>query len=85
MLYADGKCSYYETHENGQHFYIYVGRCVVTKKEVTVKVPSEGLFAYRQGAHIQDAFPTLSVDDREFLMSGISKEGWDQTFGGDEE
>jgi hypothetical protein len=80
MRYADNYCTYKVTHENGQHFYHFTGKCIVTGKKVTVKVPGQGLFAYRQGALIQDAFPNMSKDDREFLISGISKEGWDKTF-----
>jgi hypothetical protein len=85
MRYADAKCQYTETFENGQQFYVYTGPCVVTGKTVSVKVPAEGLFAYRQGAFIQDAFPTLSKDEREFLISGTSKEGWEEIFGTGEE
>lgn len=80
MRYADSHCQYTETHEGNSHLYVYTGPCVVTGKLVTVEVPADGLFAYRQGAFIQDAFPDLSKDEREFLMSGISKEGWDKTF-----
>lgn len=29
---------------------------------------------------IQDAFPYLSSDDREFLKTGITSEEWDQMF-----
>ena len=85
MRYADARCTYTESHESGQHVYIYTGSCVVTGKPFTVKVPAAGLFAYRNGAFIQDAFPTLSKDEREFLISGTSPEGWEQIFGGDEE
>ena len=84
MRYADSHCTYTEAFEKGQHVYIYTGPCIVTKKPVTVKVPAPALFAYRQGAHIQDAFPMLSTDDREFLVSGFSKEGWDKTFSTEE-
>ncbi len=80
MRYADNYCSCQKVMENGEQMYIYTGKCVITKKEVVVKVPAEELFAYRQGALIQDAFPNMSKDDREFLISGISKEGWDKTF-----
>lgn len=79
MRYADSNCTYQESYDNG-HYYIFTGKCVVTGKGVSVKVPADGLFAYRQGLLIQDAFPGLSVDDREFLISGISKEGWNKTF-----
>lgn len=83
MRYADSYCTYRETYDNGQHHYIYSGPCKVTGKSVSVKVPAEGLYAYRQGAFIQDAFPDLSKDECEFLMTGISKEGWQLTFGDD--
>ena len=85
MRYADRYCQYTETFENGEHFYTFSGPCVLTGKTVSVKVPAEGLFAYRQGAYIQDAFPSLSKDDREFLISGMSKEAWDATFAEDDE
>lgn len=36
--------------------------------------------ANRQGSHIQDEFPELSADDREFLVSGITPEEWSEAF-----
>jgi len=30
---------------------------------------------------IQDAFPTLNADQREFIMTGITPEEWDAAFG----
>ena len=33
------------------------------------------------GELIQNVFPDLSVDQREFLMTGITPEEWDLTFG----
>jgi hypothetical protein len=35
--------------------------------------------------HIQDVFPHLSADDREFLISGTTPEEWDELFGDIEE
>lgn len=35
---------------------------------------------YACGAMIQDAFPDLTADEREFLKSGITAEEWNQTF-----
>lgn len=29
-----------------------------------------------KGPHIQDVMPNLSKDDREFILSGITKEEW---------
>jgi hypothetical protein len=36
-----------------------------------VTVPAEELFAYRQGKLMQIAMPSVSADDREWLMTGI--------------
>ena len=33
---------------------------------------------------VQDAFPQLDDDQREFLISGITPEEWDATFGEEE-
>ncbi len=76
MNYADNYCTYTENIET----YTFTGNCVITGKEYSVSVPKAGLYAYRQGALIQDAFPGVCADDREFLMSGISPEGWKQAF-----
>ena len=46
---------------------------------------AEGYEAYRNGAHIQDAFPTLDVDQREFLLTGATPEEWDAMFPEDDE
>lgn len=32
------------------------------------------------GELVQDAFPNLSADDREFIMTGITPDEWDETF-----
>ncbi len=39
---------------------------------------------WKAGALIQDAFPTLSADDREFIMTGITPEEWAEIFGEEE-
>lgn len=59
------------------HKYIYTGPCVVTEKMVTVEVLAEELFALNQGEYIQDALKSNTPDEREFLLTGMSKEGWD--------
>lgn len=43
------------------------------------------IMAYNAGMLIQDAFPNLSATEREFLMTGITAEEWDATFGNEEE
>ena len=37
------------------------------------------------GALVQDAFPYLSADEREMLISGICPKCWDKLFGEEEE
>lgn len=37
------------------------------------------------GILIQDAFPHLSADDREFLMTGITPDEWDEHFSDEDE
>jgi len=64
-----------------EHTYTFTGPCAVTGKSISVTVPAAGLFRYRQGARIQDAFPDLTRDQREFLITGLSPEGWKLIFG----
>ena len=42
---------------------------------------SEGVIAYRMGAFVQDAFPFLTANEREFLISGITPAQWKAIFG----
>ena len=37
-----------------------------------VTVPAEELFAYRQGKLMQIAMPSVSAEDREWLMTGLT-------------
>ncbi len=38
------------------------------------------IVAWRDGALIQNAFPTLSADEREFLLTGCTPEEWVEIF-----
>ena len=40
----------------------------------------EQLDAWRSGVSIQVAFPHLSADEREFIMTGITSEEWKKLF-----
>jgi len=58
------------------------GKCVFTgTKYRTAPVKFKDIKKYEDGALVQDAFPYLSADDREFIISGISPAGWEETFG----
>ena len=82
MMYAKARCRCEEKYH--PHRYVYNGPCIVTGKTVSVEVLPEGLYAYNQGAKMQNAFPQMSSDDREFLMSGMSVEAWSEAFGVDD-
>ncbi len=68
--FLSNACTYKEVF-NPEHVYIFTGKCVISKQEVTVKVRGEDLYDYNHGAFIQDAFPYLSADEREFMMTGM--------------
>jgi uncharacterized phage-associated protein len=40
----------------------------------------ESFRAWQHGQLIQDAFPTLTADEREFLISGATPEEWAEAF-----
>lgn len=44
-------------------------------------ITEEQIDRYNRGALIQDAFPNLSDDEREFMMTGSTAEEWDDAFG----
>lgn len=50
---------------------------------IDLDVTQEQMDAWSAGMYIQDAMPQLSDGEREFLMTGITQEEWDATFGED--
>ena len=54
--------------------------------ERTIEIPltatqyEVALYDWENGALIQDAFPTLTPGQREFIKSGITEEQWTETF-----
>jgi len=58
------------------------GNCLVTGKLYSVIVKDEDLEAYlNMQGYAQELFLYLSADDREFIISGTSPEGWHKVFG----
>lgn len=55
--------------------------CPFCGKEHSITVDqnalTEGMQKYKEGALIQNAFPTFSADEREFLTTGICPTCWD--------
>jgi len=60
----------------------------ITRKINTMELPitQEHLDMYETVGDIliQDAFPNLNAEQREFLLSGITPQEWNDTFGEEE-
>ena len=54
--------------------------CIGCLKVSEVEVSDSGFHEWHGGAHVQDAFPELSSDDREMLISGTCPKCWDEIF-----
>jgi hypothetical protein len=67
--------------EAGDDMARVTGPCTFTGEEYSCLVPAAGLVRFLNGEHVQDALPEVSADDREFLISGISPNGWKKMFG----
>ena len=59
------------------------GKCVFTREEYQCEVPAAGLQRWLAGEPIQTALSGVSLDIREFLISGISPNAWSKSFGGE--
>lgn len=66
---------------------------LVTRKSVItgmarskeLNITPEQIIDYENGALVQDAFPNLTSSEREFFMTGITDEEWEEAFREDEE
>lgn len=59
--------------------------CPMCKSFTFVCVDAFDYGDWQNGKHAQDAFPYLSANEREMLISGICPDCWDKMFGGDDE
>ena len=58
---------------------------IATFPGITERQMIKGAADFAKGALIQRAFPFLSADQREFLMTGIYAEEWDEMWAEKEE
>ena len=61
------------------------GKCIFTGVEYEFEVETSELRAWRCGESIQHAMPSADANKREFLLSGITPQGWDKYIKSDEE
>lgn len=52
-------------------------------RTLEINVTEEQIALWKRGMLIQNAMPQLDHIDREFIMTGITDEEWDQAFGED--
>lgn len=55
-------------------------RCPFCGKEQKLTVPRDEYTLWEAGAHVQDAFKSLSPGEREFFVTGICPTCWGETF-----
>lgn len=48
--------------------------------EITILADPKDIERWNRGELIQNALPYLTIDEREFLMTGITPEEWEETF-----
>ena len=71
--------------DSNKHVVIYAIGFGGKEKSMGGVIPSAEKFMvdsakWAEGANIQDAFPYLDADVREFMISGTTPEEWDQLF-----
>jgi hypothetical protein len=86
MYFLQSGAKYTEAYddENG-HTYTFSVVCHRDETVTKVTVPGGGLFQYNNGAFVQDAFPDLSSEDRETLMTGLCHSCQTKVFAEEEE
>ena len=53
--------------------------------KMDLPITDEQLKSWNEGTLVHVAFPNLTPCEREFVMTGITPQEWDDTFGGDDE
>ncbi len=65
--------------------YIIITTCPFCGHANEVAVNEADFWDWQDGALVQNAFPYLSADEREMLISGICPKCWDSMFSEEEE
>jgi hypothetical protein len=54
-------------------------------RTMSLPVSQAQLDSWKAGALAQNVFTNLTPDEREFVMTGITAQEWEEAFGGEEE
>lgn len=68
----------------GINEYLVVRDCSFCREGAVTIVPAQGLWDWEHGTFAQVAFPHLTADQREQVMTGTHPECWDAAFGEDD-
>lgn len=65
---------------------IVTNKSMFTGKISSMDLPitKDQLYRWQTGELVQNVFPHLSKDEREFLMTGVTPDEWEATFGKEE-
>jgi len=55
------------------------------ERTLDLPITEEQVTAWKSGTLCQNAFPQLSADEREFIMTGVTAEEWDGEFGDEDD
>lgn len=66
---------------NGDGTVTFIGKTMKYKKPFEVTVKTEDLDRYNNGMLMQDAFPYLTREQAELLITGYDNEEWNEIFG----
>lgn len=55
--------------------------CPFCGEKMALPVPKDEFDAWQSGVPVQKAFPYLSAEEREFIISGICENCWEKMFG----
>ena len=76
MRYANSRCTQVEYVLEGRKFIKFTGVCIISNRMFEVIVPAEDVEKTKKGMLTQDALTSLSAEEREFLITGISPFAW---------
>jgi hypothetical protein len=55
------------------------------ENSIEIEVTTEQIARWQDGENIQDVMPTLTHEEREFIMTGFTKEDWIYLFSSTED
>lgn len=65
---------------HGVEFTTHENTCYHCKETNIITVDAPALANWKSGMFVQDAFPDLTVDERELIMTGIHPTCWAEMF-----